>query len=79
MLFVSVLQLFKRKQGNDLEIKSRTAGLTSINVSCVKEFSWYIYTKMFQRIILDNKIQVMTGTYVFPGAKDIKQGSGENK
>ena len=28
---------------------------------------------------LDNKIQVMTGTYVFPDARDIKRGSGENK
>ena len=34
---------------------------------------------MFQRMSLDNKIQVMTGTYVFPDAKDIKQGSGEDK
>lgn len=34
---------------------------------------------MFQRTILDNKTKVMTGTYVFPDAKDIKQGPGENK
>jgi hypothetical protein len=34
---------------------------------------------MLQRMILDNKIQVMTGTYAFADAKDIKQGSGETK
>lgn len=34
---------------------------------------------MLQRMIFDNKIQVMTGTYVFTDAEDIKQGSGETK
>ena len=31
------------------------------------------------KIILDNKIKVMIGTYVFPDAKYIKQESRENK